>query len=212
MESTCIFLEAATQGNSSTECFPVGVINKSMAWSNSKTHQIMLKNLTPNNTYTFKILGATTLTGTFRGVQIWTTEDNRDTVFTAKNSCDMAVLKNLSANEEGILTINVKSIDDALPYSRINAIEIIEYTGRLNNTVNLLNTREFAISPNPAGNLLYIWGDITPSLVSIYCLDGRKVKTVINTSEVNVSDLKTGVYIAVINTNGSIKTNKIIKE
>lgn len=110
----------------SDDCFPTSVIMSHVSWSDANTYEILLQDLTPTNTYTFKLLSATTNSGSNQGVQIWTNETNRDTCFAASNLCNVAEITNLSSDANGDLTINVSTINGGTGY--INAIEIIEYT------------------------------------------------------------------------------------
>lgn len=104
-------------------CFPENVLESAIQWEDTTTNQIILRDLTPENTYTFKVLSATG-----DGLQIWTTNENRDSIIiSGSNVCDMATLTGLKSDETGYLEINVKTISDVTPTLRINAIELIEY-------------------------------------------------------------------------------------
>jgi len=70
------------------------------------------------------------------------------------------------------------------------------------------------IYPNPAQNNLYISGKPTLSKVVVYTVLGAQVKEYSNVLQrINVSDLKTGIYIIrLTDTNGKTITSKFIKK
>jgi hypothetical protein len=193
----------------SDDCFPKKVIQSARQWSETDTHEILLKDLNPNNTYTFRILSARDNVSSSDGLQIWTTEENRDTVLANDNLCHMAELTNLVSDENGDLTINVKTVGGT---AYINAIEIVEIVPKniISNKKRVSN--ELDIFPNPVKDNIFVKGEIVPSLITIYSCDGRKVKYAKNTSVVNVSDLRSGIYIVLVNMQESFVTRKIIKE
>lgn len=106
------------------ECYPANVIRTSVSWSAAGAYPIYLEDLNPDHTYTFRLLGATTSAGATRGTQIWTTEENRDTVLAASNLCNLAELTDLTSDENGNMTINVAIIGGT---AYINSIELVEY-------------------------------------------------------------------------------------
>ena len=114
-------------GPTSGDCFPEYVISSGISWSDTATRKIYLKDLNPDKIYIFKILAATTSSGSFRGTQIWTTNENRDTVIAAGNTCDMAELDGLIPDKNGNLTIYIKSISDKTPRAYLNAIELADF-------------------------------------------------------------------------------------
>ncbi|MBI9039533.1 MAG: T9SS type A sorting domain-containing protein [Bacteroidales bacterium] len=204
---------AITNNTLGDDCFPDGVITTHVGWSDTVTRKIYLKDLNPDKIYTFKLLGATSYPGTNRGTQLWTTEENRDTVLAANNICNVAELTNLVSDENGDLTINVKSIDYAVPEAYINSIEIVEYIADTTSTsINSKFSRWLNIFPNPVKYILIVKGEAVPTSVTIYDSYGRKVKYAENTNTVNISDLKKGMYIVLVNTKESFLTRKIIKE
>ena len=192
------------------ECFPDAVINKSIVWSDTDTHQIHLKNLTPINTYTFRLLGATAHSSGTRGTQIWTTEKNKDTVFAANNTCNMAELSKLTPTENGELTINVQSLGNS---AYINSIELVEYVGE---TMNIFFPNEKSpfsntlLYHNQVKGILKVTSEIVPERITIYTFDGRKVFYTEEAKIIDISRLCKGVYIASIKTKDSLISGKII--
>jgi hypothetical protein len=200
---------ASGQNSLADECFPEEVIQTSLTWLDTVTHVISLKELNPNNSYTIKLLSATKLTGDTRGVQIWTTEENRDTVFAYNNLCGMAEITNLSSDANGDMKINAKTIGGR---GYINAIEIIEIIPKNISSNKKRVSNELNIFPNPVKDNLYVKAEAIPSYISIYSYDGRNLKYAKNTNTVHISDLKSGVYIVLIDMQKSLVTRKIIKE
>jgi hypothetical protein len=199
---------SSTSNNLSDDCFPEDVIQTAIQWSNSKTHNLYLSDLDPNNTYTVKVLSAGG-NNSSAGTQIWTTEENRDTILSMGNTCDMAELTGLVSDETGDLTIHVASIGGR---AYINAIEIVEYVEN-NVTSNKKNEfNDLIIFPNPVNDNLFVKGDTVPTNITIYSSDGKKVKYAENTNTVNISDFKKGIYIVLVNMQESFTTIKIVKE
>lgn len=192
------------------DCFPADVIQTGINWSDDATKKLVLKDLNPFNTYTVRLLSATTSSGANYGVQLWTSDDNRDTLFGHNNVCDMAEIKNLTSDQNGELTVNVKTIADGRAY--INAIEIVEY---VENNVSInknFSSKELIIFPNPVNDNLFVKTETVPSNISIYSYDGRKVKYVENTNVVNISDLDNGIYLVIVNMKESFVKRMVIKE
>jgi hypothetical protein len=206
---------SSTSDNLSDECFPDDVINSGIYWSDTNTHVILLKDLNPNNTYKIKILAATSSSGTNRGTQIWTTEENRDTVFAANNTCNMTELSDLVSDESRNIAIYVKSIADDWPRAYINAIEIVEYVEENVNSVTPLEksaNTDMLLYPNPVKDNLKIKTENIPLSIAIYSIVGRRVKYAENTNSVNVSDLRSGIYLVMVDIQETFVTGKIIKE
>ena len=73
----------------------------------------------------------------------------------------------------------------------------------------------FNFFPNPTQNAVTISSTVAVEKISIYNLLGQKVKSqTVNstTSNIDVSNLKTGVYILEVTSNGQVGTFKMIKE
>jgi len=90
------------------------------------------------------------------------------------------------------------------------------YFGAIYTDVKQLNAgkNNVAVYPNPAENILYINSKTTLSKVAIYNTVGKQLKEYSNVLQnVNVSDLKTGVYmIRLTDINGKTVTSKFIKK
>jgi hypothetical protein len=67
------------------------------------------------------------------------------------------------------------------------------------------------IFPTPVKNILNIKGDSLPTRVTIYTFDGRKVKSIEASKEIDVSNLNNGIYLATIKFKGTIITEKFVK-
>jgi len=75
---------------------------------------------------------------------------------------------------------------------------------KLNNTLSLF--------PNPVGNRLFIKGLEKNGSIEIYNNKGAKVKSVFNQSELQMSDLQTGIYFIRIKNTEFSKSFKILKK
>jgi len=82
-------------------------------------------------------------------------------------------------------------------------------------SVKDVNLFEFKIYPNPVGNLLFISAKETIDEVGIYNILGKEVKKIKvkkNKYEINISDLKAGMYFLKYTINNTVRTKKIIKK
>jgi hypothetical protein len=201
--------EASINNTLTDDCFPKEVITTAIQWTDTVTKKIYLKDLTPSNTYTFRLLSATSNNSASYGAQIWTTHENKATVFAANNTCNVAELRNLVSNENGGLTIYVKSISNNKPRVYINAIEIVEYAKQYEDKQKELTNELF---PNPANDILHINVGSVPTNVTIYTLQGIKVLFKTNSTEIDISGLRKGIYIASIITGKAKIDRKFIKK
>jgi len=77
-----------------------------------------------------------------------------------------------------------------------------------------LNNLHFAIEPNPAADVVRIHSNVEKAILTVYDLNGRLVKTefVSQSTELNISDLKSGTYLFILkDQNGAIGVNKLVK-
>ena len=92
-------------------------------------------------------------------------------------------------------------------YSKDNVDDIGKHNG-ITLFTDVFNTSEFKIYPNPINDVLNIEGisDFETIFVSIYNYLGKKVKAFeTNKKEINLSDLKKGIYLLKINNSYSSK-------
>ena len=119
---------------------------------------------------------------------------------------------------------NIKCISVDNPTNAQNGTSPYNWTVNwFNNTKNYLSdcsvylsTNNFSkpnlkIFPNPVKNILYIESEGNKINGEIYSTNGQFLKLV-SSKEINISDLKKGVYILKLNTENGIFTQKIIKE
>ena len=69
--------------------------------------------------------------------------------------------------------------------------------------------------PNPVENVLYLNSKDAIDSIAIYTITGQKVSNVTfneNQTEVNVSNLSTGVYIVKVSSNGNVENFKVVKQ
>jgi hypothetical protein len=74
-----------------------------------------------------------------------------------------------------------------------------------------LSTEKLIFFPNPVRNIIRFATDT--GTISIYDLTGREVlSTTIRSGQADVSSIKAGVYIILIQSEGKIQTSKFIKQ
>ncbi|KAB1155470.1 T9SS type A sorting domain-containing protein [Flavobacterium luteum] len=85
--------------------------------------------------------------------------------------------------------------------------------GNLGNRDFGSKSNTIAIYPNPARNVLNVKSDNTISKIDVYDMQGKKVASKNNTSDINVSSLGKGIYIiSVLQDNGSVASKQFVKE
>ncbi|MBP9873199.1 MAG: T9SS type A sorting domain-containing protein, partial [Haliscomenobacter sp.] len=99
-----------------------------------------------------------------------------------------------SDNKSLLLNVQHPSITNPFPYNHsltfaINGFDRLKVTDLKEPELN--KTGGFQVYPNPTTRMVYL-NQTTD--VAIYNVDGKRMRTLRNTSEVNVSDLKPGVY------------------
>ena len=74
-----------------------------------------------------------------------------------------------------------------------------------------METGSFRMYPNPAQNELKfdVFGE---NEITINSIDGRTVKVVQNASRINISELKTGMYLVTVKEGNKVSTQKLIVE
>lgn len=80
---------------------------------------------------------------------------------------------------------------------------------------NTVSQNEITHYPNPVGNVLYLNSKDAINSVSIYTITGQKVSNVTfneNNSEVNLSNLSSGLYLVKVSSNGSVENFKVVKQ
>ncbi len=70
---------------------------------------------------------------------------------------------------------------------------------------------KWEIYPNPSKNIVYIQGDDTPQLISIYNLQGQRVGDFTDVKKIEIGYLKSGIYLMSISNGTSIQTERIVK-
>ncbi len=126
---------------------------------------------------------------------------------TYPNFSKTGVWYELLSGEE--LNVTNKNMTIDLP-----AGEVRIYTDRkveIDNAVNDLKTVNFTIFPTVATDRLTINTDEQVKSVVVYSLEGKKVKTVLNTKTMDVTDLNSGMFLMNITTNKSQGVGKFIK-
>jgi Leucine-rich repeat (LRR) protein len=147
-------------------------------------------------------------------------QNNKLTSFSIKNGNNTAILTNvISGNfqihgNQNLTCIEVDDVDySTTKWLNKDAGAMYNLNCGVINSVESKDNIGFEISPNPAQNILRIETEGKLKGISIYTISGVLVKEFESISEViNVSDLKTGVYIIKLETDLSLSMSKFAKE
>jgi hypothetical protein len=146
----------------------------------------------------------------WNGTELATNPYGSGEVVYSNNSSDKLIL--------GVTGVPIQGfkgqIDDVLLYNRVlTATEVASLSSSSLSTSSFKsNNLKFSLYPNPATNLLKIDIDSDIQSVEIYSLQGQKIMTA-SSKEINISNLSAGIYmVRVQDVDGSVATQKIIKE
>jgi len=114
------------------------------------------------------------------------------------------------------LTYNNTITNDFISKVWLNFVNLgfsINYITISDNELGLddFNKNEISLYPNPVNDILYIQGNNSKLNVSIFNMLGEKVITKNQTTHIDLSSLKEGVYIAKLSSEEKTITKKIIK-
>ena len=79
---------------------------------------------------------------------------------------------------------------------------------------NVSATSEWSISPNPAGDFLFVEMENTPAEISVYDLTGKEVVKTFSANgktKIDVSGLPHGMYFVRVNANGKSSVKKFVR-
>lgn len=81
-------------------------------------------------------------------------------------------------------------------------------------SIEILEANEFSIYPNPAENVINLRLIENIEQVELFEISGRKIKTItdLQSNQIDISDLRNGIYILQISTHDTKASVKIIKE
>ncbi len=79
---------------------------------------------------------------------------------------------------------------------------------------NLFSNQNISVFPNPTNDLVSVMVSRgNPKTITVYDLSGKQLMEVFNTTEINLSELSSGVYLLnVITDSGELFTNRVIKQ
>ena len=139
--------------------------------------------------------------GSYNYTYSWTPADNLDDA-TAQNPV-------FTATEEGDYTYTVTVSDGTETLSAS-----VSFTVKDNTNVSEISAENVMIYPNPASSVININGlnDFASLEVVIVNLQGQVVKTVVNSLEISVKDIESGVYFININCDGTQIVKRIVVE
>ncbi len=110
----------------------------------------------------------------------------------------------------GLITAEYGAEDITMVYDADADLTIITSSTTVAVDNNIV-ARSIGIYPNPATDVIYLMDNVAAD-VTIYSVNGQLVLTELNTSMVNVQDLKPGYYFVKVNSNGNIQVDKLIIE
>ena len=142
--------------------------------------------------------------------------------------CNLAMSQSIekSSIDNGGASVTVGNIEILYTIGEVNvqelsAVGIQASEGFINNTVvvtlmineNEINLTNVTVYPNPASGMVSISSSLAVNRIELYNLLGKKVmESTLKTSEFDVSQLATGVYVLNIHAEKSIEVKKIIVE
>lgn len=95
----------------------------------------------------------------------------------------------------------------------LQAGELVIYTDRaITETRDAVYNKDCNVYPSVATDKVYVSSSAMVNNVNIFNLQGEVIKSVANSTEVNVTNLTKGIYIMEVNTNQGKSVHKIIKE
>ncbi|MCF6307077.1 MAG: T9SS type A sorting domain-containing protein [Flavobacteriaceae bacterium] len=109
--------------------------------------------------------------------------------------------------------VEFPSIDYAGNPRIINNIDIGAYEFNSNLSIPTNELQNFAFYPNPSTGIFYFNSQLNFESITIFDINGRKIKTIYkesNKNSINLSNYNNGIYITIIKINGIKYYNKII--
>lgn len=137
--------------------------------------------------------------------------------FIQQNTNQTTIDNDVSPNVYGPLSYSFTTVPNIIYMDITNSIGEVARFSANNLTANEFLEQAISIYPNPVGDFIYINSlDVLEiKFLFIYDLQGRKVSNknlVKSTEEVNISELRSGVYILEVITNKGTLTKKIVKK
>jgi len=195
------------------------------------THTIAIKTETVEKLFTGDILGAFDKYGQFYGLSLWQDENTVITLFaddpttSIKDGFDenepiQFRLFRQNTTQEFLLEVN---FDQGMPNPdllfRGNGLSAIKEIGLLPAGISSFDLQtDVVINPNPANDeftLLIGGNNFDKGVLSIYSIDGRYVKTVnlvANPTKIDVSEMRSGVYLLNIEIRSKIINKRLLKQ
>jgi len=108
-----------------------------------------------------------------------------------------------------IVEIDPVGYDNGQGWAEVNFVSLVKTVDATSVNRNLRES--FSLYPNPASRMLYIQGEQEVTEVKIYTITGSMVKSIRekNIRQINVEDLRTGLYMISLTTREGTVTKKI---
>ena len=143
----------------------------------------------------------------------WTVTSDQEWLTVSSNSGtgNGTLIFTASANTTGearTATVTITFLNSKAPSITLTIIQEAEATG----IADLLK-KETLVYPNPANNYLYLNSDAPDALISIYDSKGKLILSKqVNAGEINISNLRNGIYTIKMSSKTGIKTQKFVKQ
>jgi len=120
-----------------------------------------------------------------------------------------SIIRNTSEDQVGDPSEDIYDFDNYYGYGRINANQALLQSSLSND--EYINPINLSIYPNPVVDKLFIQGLSIPAKISVYNLLGKLVFSKTTSSEINLNNLQSGIYIVKIVDNQKEIVRRFIK-
>jgi subtilisin family serine protease len=120
-----------------------------------------------------------------------------------------SIIRNTSEDQVGDPSEDIYDFDNYYGYGRINANQALLQSSLSND--EYINTINLSIYPNPVVDKLFVQGLSIPAKISVYNLLGKLVFSKTTSSEINLNNLQSGIYIVKIVDNQKEIVRRFIK-
>ena len=143
----------------------------------------------------------------------WTVTSDQQWLTVSSNSGTGDGLLTFTASENTTgeartATVTITFLNTKAPSITLTIIQDASTTG-----INDMKKNQNLVYPNPATNSLFLNSEVQDALISIYDSKGKMiVNKKANTSEINISNLRNGIYTIRIASKSEVKTQKFVKQ
>ncbi len=136
-----------------------------------------------------------------------------NTVDLIPHTVDITIPESAELGETRMRILLGTNIDTPNPCDEELRGEVEDYTVVVQEAMGIHENslQKFAVYPNPVKNVLNISSQKAVEKAEIYTTAGQLVLTETHTTQINVSALPAGIYVAKITSDGDVETFKVIK-